>query len=75
MTHFRKAAGVALLTVSLVAVVQTLREVRQALGADWTASYVDGHEFTFAGRTITTIDATNLPIASTSAFVQQERVR
>lgn len=71
----RRAVGVALLSLSLVAVVQTAREVWQGVGSGWTESPVVDTAFTFAGRTITILKPPRSDGGPTRAWVPQERVR
>ncbi len=74
MMSFRKAAGFALLSLSVVSVVQTVREVWQSFGSDWTESQMLDNAFTFAGRTITIVKPAYSSVASKSTLVKQERV-
>ena len=74
MLGSRGAAGIALLAVSLLSLVQTGREVYQSTGTNWTESPWAGDEFRFAGRIIKVIRPPRRPGAAETALVPQERV-
>ena len=73
--RFRSAVGFVLFVPSVVAVVQTAREVLQSFGSSWTESPMVSNAFTFAGRAITIVKPTIAAVGVKSPWVQQERVR